>query len=130
VETPGTQPAHWSLALRIAFRFSFCYLVLYNLPDPPGRINILNAIPGGNFLANWYAKPWHLLIPWVATHTFAVTGRAATYFPTGSGDTTKDYVQEFLFLTISALATVIWSVADRKRENYQTLYKWLHLFVR
>jgi hypothetical protein len=33
-------------------------------------------------------------------------------------------------LVFAAVATVIWSILDRRRENYVTLYKWFRLFIR
>jgi len=33
-------------------------------------------------------------------------------------------------LVVAVLATVAWSILDRKRENYVTLYKWFRLFIR
>ena len=50
-----------------------------------------------------YVNLWHAIVPWVATHIFHVTGRAATYVQTGSGDTTLRYIQNLLF-TVLALA--------------------------
>ncbi|HKM84798.1 MAG TPA: hypothetical protein VJW96_01230 [Terriglobales bacterium] len=62
-----------------------------------------------------------------------------TYFPcqaplvysgSGSGDKTFDWVLAFCLLVFAALATAIWSLLDRRRENYATLYKWFRLFIR
>jgi hypothetical protein len=36
----------------------------------------------------------------------------------------------FRLLVVTALATGIWSVLDRKRENYVALHKWFRLFIR
>jgi uncharacterized membrane protein YphA (DoxX/SURF4 family) len=36
----------------------------------------------------------------------------------------------FCLLVIATVATVVWSVLDRKRENYVTLYKWFRLAIR
>ena len=123
-----THPS-WSLLRRVVFRFVCCYWVLYALPDT-GRVSIAYVIPGAAFVLKPYVNFCHAVIPWVATHLFHVTGRAATYFPTGSGDTTLDYVQNFLFLAVSLAATILWSILDRHRPDYRTLYNWLHLLVR
>src|SRR5215467_3593595 len=58
----------WSLIHRVAFRFVFCYFVLYCMP------NI-----------------WHPIASWVAIHVFHLSGERVTYFATGSGDTTLAY---------------------------------------
>src|ERR1700685_4614946 len=122
--------APWSIGRRIVFRFVCCYLLLYMAPDPPGRLDLIDVIPGGAYIANVYGGVWDKLIPWVAVHIFHVGGKAATYFPTGSGDTTLDYIENLLFLVIAGLATVVWSLADHKRKDYRRLYPWLRLAVR
>jgi len=125
-----TETPHWSLAHRIVFRFLCCYLLLYMAPDPPGRIDLVDVIPGGSYVANAYGGLWHKLVPWVAIHIFHLTGKATTYFLTGSGDTTLDYIENLLFVVFAAVAVLVWSLADRKREDYRTLHSWLRLAVR
>jgi uncharacterized membrane protein YphA (DoxX/SURF4 family) len=128
VEAPAADPS-WSLAHRILFRFVCCYWVLYALPEG-GRVWILSAVPGIDFVMKPYTAMWHAVVPWVATHFFYITGRPATYFPTGSGDTTLQYIHNLLYVVVALLATVIWSVLDRRRTDYRALHAWLHLLVR
>ncbi len=124
------QVRRWSLLERMAFRFAFAYLILYCLPGN-GRVSLLAAIPAGaERLTNWAEAPWHALCPWVAIHIFHLTGPITRYHPTGSGDTTLDYVQVFCFAVIAIFATVVWSILDRHRPNYRALYAWLRLVVR
>ena len=120
------QPARWSLAHRLAFRFFCCYWILYALPEP-GRVGL---IPFGDFLFKPYGKLWHALAPWVATHVFHIAGAPATYFRTGSGDTTLQYVHNLLYVVVALAATAVWSVLDRRRPNYRTLGAWLRVLVR
>jgi hypothetical protein len=82
---PEVAPAVWSLPKRVLFRFVFCYFGLYSMPEMGP---IADSIPGGAFVTKWYVNMWHAIVPWIATRVFHVTGQAATYFPTGSGDTT------------------------------------------
>src|SRR5438270_747377 len=82
-----TTPERWSLLHRVLFRFLCSYLLLYCMPET-GRVNILGGIPGGQLLEKPATGLWHAICPWVAIHVFGVTGRPATYFLTGSGDTT------------------------------------------
>jgi hypothetical protein len=118
----------WSLPRRVLFRFLFCYWLLYGLPES-GRVNVLGSIPGSQFAIK-YVNLWHAIVPWVATHVFHVTGRAATYFVTGSGDTTLQYIHNLLYLVVSLVATIVWSILDRRRTDYRTLDGWLRLLVR
>jgi len=125
-----TAARDWSLAHRIVFRFVCVYFLLYMLPDPPGRLDLVDVIPGGSYVANAYGGLWHKLAPWVAIHIFHLSGKATTYFPTGSGDTTLDYIENLLFAIFAAMATVVWSLADRRRQDYRLLHSWLRLAVR
>jgi hypothetical protein len=132
-------PERWSLLRRVLFRFAFVYLILYCWPEA-GRSNLLDAIPSygdgaGNEddslgLTKLAEAPFHALTPWVAVHIFHRHGAITKYHLTGSGDTTLDYVLAFCFATIAAFATLIWSLLDRRRPNYRTLYAWLRLLVR
>jgi hypothetical protein len=89
-------PARWSLAHRLAFRFFCCYWILYALPEP-GRVGL---IPFG-FLFKPYTKMWHAVVPLAATHVFHIAGVPATYFRTGSGDTTLQYVHNLLYVVVA-----------------------------
>ncbi|HUA60679.1 MAG TPA: hypothetical protein VML19_18085 [Verrucomicrobiae bacterium] len=119
----------WPLRLRIAFRFCCCYLLLYSLPST-GAVSIFQSFPSGEKIARPYVALWHAINPWVAIHVFHLSGQRVTYFPTGSGDTTLDYIQNLLYLLIAVAATLIWSVLDRRRPHYRELYPWLRLLVR
>jgi hypothetical protein len=95
---------------------------------------VFDAIPnfgvGSMNLTKLMEIPWRALCPWVAVHIFHLHGAVTQYHPTGSGDTTLDYVLVFCFATIAAFVTVVWSLLDRRRPNYRTLYAWLRLLVR
>jgi len=129
VAQPAAETRPWSLAHRFLFRVVCCYWVLYALPES-GRISILFNIPGARFATQAYIKMWHSFIPWVAVYFFHVSGRPATYFPTGSGDTTLGYISNLLYILISLAAALVWSVLDRRRPDYRKLHGWLRLLVR
>jgi len=132
-------PERWSPINRVLFRFAFVYLILYCWPEA-GRTSLLDAIP--NFgvgaaneddslhLVKLAEAPFHALSPWVAVRVFHLTGPVTKYHPTGSGDTTLDYVSVFCFASIAAFVTLLWSILDRRRPNYRTMYAWLRLLVR
>jgi len=129
----------WSLSARVLFRFAFVYLILYCWPYG-GKVNLFAAIPGFLFgAANEYAfvaltqlmeAPWRALCPWVAVHVFHLHGAVTQYHPTGSGDTTLDNLLLFCIAVIAAFGAMVWSILDRRRPNYTTLYAWLRLLVR
>jgi hypothetical protein len=116
--------APWSLPRRILFRFICFYLVLYIAS------NMAPLAPDVPWLTNAWNVVWHKLVPWAAIHMFHLSGKATTYFDTGSGDTTLDYVQTLLFVVFSVSAAVIWSLADHRRKDYRWLHSWLRVLVR
>jgi uncharacterized membrane protein YphA (DoxX/SURF4 family) len=121
--TVGAAAApRWSLSLRIAFRFAFSYFLLYCAPFP------LMWIPFGERAGEWVSA-WHVIVPWVAAHLLHLP-RPITVFENGSGDTTYNWIQVGCFLVIASLATVLWSVLDRKRPSYDRLYRWSRLYLR
>lgn len=126
---PEQDPATWSFAHRVFFRFFTTYFLLYSLPSR-GRISIFQSFPFGATLFGWYVSLWRAICPWVGSHVFHLTGRVITYFPTGSGDTTLNYIENLLFVLVALTATLIWSVVDRKRRDYRQLEPWLRLMVR
>jgi uncharacterized membrane protein YphA (DoxX/SURF4 family) len=119
----ATSAPRWSLSLLIAFRFAFAYFLLYCAPFP------LTWIPYADQTGGWVDGFWHVVVPWVAAHVLHLS-RPITIFENGSGDTTYDWVQVGCFLVIAALATVLWSVLDRKRPSYDRLYRWSRLYLR
>jgi hypothetical protein len=119
-----TSPARdWRLSSRIMFRFAFAYLVLYNLPFP------VNAIPNAEFVDRVYTSLWNWVVPWVGAHVLHLSYEI-TVLPNGSGDTTWNYVQVFCFFILAVIATIAWSLLDRKRQSYTRLYDWLRVYVR
>ncbi len=121
------EKAHWNLTTRIAFRFCFVYFGLYCLLTQVlgGLIPLPNVdLPDPSTL--W---PIRQIVFWTAAHVFRVS-QPLMYQASGSGDRTYDWVLQFCILVIALLATAIWSLLDRKRENYTTAYKWFRLFIR
>jgi len=105
--TPQPEPIEpWSLVKRVAFRLVYLYWVFYLLP---------------------VSRP---LAPWVAIHIFHLSGAVATYRPTGSGDTTLDYIQNLIVATLAVAGALVWSILDRQRQSYAKLHPSLILLLR
>ena len=111
----------WHPFTRTAFRFAFVYLLLYNLPFP------LTALPYVDKAAEWYNSFWTWIVPRLARAAFNI--EVASVF-NGSGDRTYDYLLVACLLLISLVITIVWTIFDRKRLSYPTLYRWLNLYVR
>jgi hypothetical protein len=113
----------WSLATRIAFRFLFVYLGIYNI----GLFWQIVLSEKAYELWQKYIALWGAIVRPVALQVFGVK---ADVLPNGSGDTTFDYVLVFVYASIAAIATLLWSVLDRNRPNYTTLYAWFRTYIR
>jgi len=114
----------WSLATRILFRMSVAYFGVYVL---------FTQMLGSMTLANWtprlqVAWPMKDIVLWTAKRVFHIDRELVLF--SGSGDKTYDWVQAFCMLVIAALATVVWSVVDRRRRAYPGVHKWFYLFIR
>ena len=121
------QAPRWSFVTRIAFRFCFVYFGLYCLSTQILGSLFTNPevdVPDPSTL--W---PMRQIIFWTAAHIFRVA-HPLVYSGSGSGDKTFDWVAAFCLLIFAVLATLIWSLLDRRRENYVTLHKWFRVGIR
>ena len=76
-----------------------------------------------------FESMWQQIVPWFAEHLLGLPQKI-TVFTNGSGDTTYNYVSLLCYLIIAAIITIIWSIADRKRPNYNKLLHWFIVLVR
>ena len=111
----------WHPFTRTAFRFAFVYLVLYNLPFP------FNVFPYVDKVGSFYDSFWTRLVPRLAR---TVLHKEVSTVFNGSGDRTFDFLLVACLLLIALIITIIWTLLDRKRLAYPTLYRWLNLYVR
>lgn len=118
---------YWSLGLRVACRFCFVYFGLYCICTQ--IFGGLISIPKMETIDLSSLWPMRQITFWTAAHIFHAK-LPLVYTGSGSGDKTFDWVLAFCLLVLAALATAIWSVLDRQRENYVTLYKWFRVFIR
>ena len=124
---PEPRPPRWSPIFRIAFRFCFVYFALFGLTTQIfGELFPIPNIEIPDPATLWPLRP---VVFWTAAHVFGVR-RTLVDSGSGSGDKTFDWVLTFCLLVFAAFATAVWSVLDRKRENYTALNKWFRLFLR
>lgn len=120
----------WHLHTRIAFRFGYVYFGLCSL------YFALYTFAVVGFVGQWLperAGVWRMiaLAPvarWVGTHVFGVD--AELRLDSGSGDQAGIWVLVFCGLVVSAAATAVWSVLDRRRTSYPRLSAWFFVFLR
>jgi uncharacterized membrane protein YphA (DoxX/SURF4 family) len=124
---PQVSAVPWTLACRVAFRFCFMYLGLFCLSTQIfGNLVPLPGVDLPDLATVWPMRP---IILWACAHILRIT-HPLVCADTGSGDRTFDWVLVFCLLIVAAAATGVWSILDRKRENYSALYKWFRLFIR
>jgi len=117
----------WHPLTRLAFRFTFVYFGLYCLVSHMLVYLFLlpNTLPGQGLGTQGSLFD---LTAWVGENIFGI--QEPLVFAGNSRDTNFFWVQLFLVLFIAVAATIVWSVLDRRRKNYDTLHKWFRLFIR
>jgi hypothetical protein len=121
--------APWSWLRRLGFRFSFSYWVLFALLN--GNVTLFLVLPViGWPIQRGLDAPGRALTQAVADSFFHLTGVAARWHPSGSGDKALDYIKLLCFVGVAAVATLAWSAADRDRRDYRTLHLWLRWLLR
>jgi uncharacterized membrane protein YphA (DoxX/SURF4 family) len=122
---PGTPVQRWTLLQRVAFRFSVLYFGLFCIFDQP-LATFVPMLDIDSFYTIW---PIRQIVFWVGAHIFHAQP-PLVYTGSGSGDKAYDWLFLFVLLVVSALGTLVWTILDRKRENYAIAYAWFRVFVR
>jgi len=137
VSIPGQQSDQrtderttWPLATRVAFRFCFAYLGLFCLWF--AQITFVFTGIAGELLPDqaimWQMVTLEPVTGWVGRHVLGVD--SVIHQDSGSGDQAAVWVGVFCLLVVAVIATVIWSVLDRRRTEYSRLSAWFLVFLR
>ncbi len=122
--------ARWTLGTLLAFRFAFCYFVLYALCcDNATAWDALLPVVGG-YPAGWLHWPFEHAALWLGQHVFHLTGVAAKLHGGGSGDRAVDWIALGVMFVVAVVATLLWTVLDRRRKAYPTLFGWFRFILR
>ena len=113
----------WSNPKKVVFRFLFSYITLFVIFINNG------AYPFWDKIMTFPTKWLQIFIPWVGKNILNLS-YDITVFTNGSGDTTYDYVIVLCVFISAFFGTIIWSLLDRKRQNYKALYYWITTAVR
>ena len=130
----GTQTLpHWSPSHRFLFRIAFlyfcCFIFLY------GNGTIFDVLPIiGHWVDNYSTWTLNHAAAWCAVHLFHLTGIAASWQNTGSGDTALNWIVNGLFVLLAVGGGILWTAISilrgNRRTEYQTLYAWLRFGLR
>lgn len=121
----GLSQSNLGLVQRIAFRFSFAYWLLYSLLEPLPR---LIPFSYGYKLNQLYDSFVNKAVHWTANNVLGITQLFTG--PTGSGDTTVDYIKLLLFFTLACVVAVVWSAVDWRRTDHPWLKDLLRSYLR
>jgi hypothetical protein len=102
--------ANWGIARRIGFRFLAIFTALSVAPFP------LDLIPESDWLRDAVDDGSAWLIGRFAESVLGIAAPAS--LGNGSGDRTIDYLYLLLAAIVAALATIAWSIVDRRRPGY------------
>lgn len=131
--TAATPPTPWSPAtlfgFRIAFLYFFCFIFL------SGNGTLFGAFPVvGGWIQGKLNWPFNHLSEFTGQHLFHLTGIAAHWHPSESGDTTMNWIQNGLFLTFALAGGILWTfialLRNNPRTEYRTLDSWLRFLLR
>jgi len=129
-------PRRWSFGTRLAFRFSFCYLMIYALGCANATLWEVIPFHIGEHIETWLAWPFFHGAQWLGQHLFHLTGVGAKLHDTGSGDTILNWIAVGIMLAVAILATLIWTaIAElrspaRRSLAYPRLFFWFRLTLR
>ncbi|MEV4130361.1 DoxX family protein [Nocardia sp. NPDC049707] len=127
---PPERPARWHPLTRIAFRFSFVYFGLFCLLFTQILFVFLGPIARSlpDKAVIWEFRALRPIVEPVGRLLFDTD--VVLREDSGSGD--QYFVWSFVFCVLIAavVATLVWTVLDRRRPNYRQLQAWFLLFIR
>ena len=131
--TAAASPAPWSPATRFGFRVAFLYFFCFNFLSGNGSLFDVFPVVGGWIQSklNW---PFNHLSEFTGQHLFHLTGIAAHWHPSESGDTMMNWIQNGLFVTFALAGGIVWTfialLRNNPRTEYRTLDSWLRFLLR
>jgi hypothetical protein len=129
---PPKRP-HWTalerVGFRIAFLYFFCFLFLF------GNGTLFAVFPVvGDWINNKLSWPFNTLSEWTGQHVFHLSGLAAHWNLTHSGDSALNWILNGLFVLFALAGGLLWTAVaalrGNRRTEYRTLYAWLRFLLR
>ena len=126
MENLPAQILPWNIYKKIALRFAFIFFILF--------IVLLDWSVNPVFEYFYYegnlARFLDSIISWVGNNLFHISYTIISPYDGQHNDRTYIYLLYFTMAAIAVIGTTAWSVLDRKRLNYETLYYWLTVIIR
>lgn len=125
----AAPPAPWSPSTRFGFRIAFLYFFCFIAFDSNGTL--LQAFPVvGGWIQDKLNWPFNHLSEFIGRHLFHLTGIAAHWHPSESGDTAMNWIQNGLLLAFALAGGILWTAIAHLRNNRRTEYRTLHAWLR
>lgn len=121
-----SQTSPWNVYQKFAFRFVFIFFILFIVCLDWSVNSILSNFYYNGNLAEFLDS----VISWAGKQLFHIQYTIISPYDGQHNDRVYIYLLYFIMAVIGVFGAIIWSVLDRKRTNYQTLYYWLTVFVR
>ncbi len=121
-ETFEAPSAVWPLWRKILFRFFFIYILFQIIPWG------IDIIPGIGFITKYYYKANEWIVTFANANLFHV--KKILIPLNGSGDTSFGWAAQWTMLCLALSGCFIWTLIDRRRNNYSKLNYWLCLVTR
>ncbi len=113
----------WSSSKKILFRFCFVFFILIILIQNNG------AYPFWYYIWMIPEQIFAKLVPWLGKEVLGIKYIIGTE-PSGSGDTTYDWLKLLFILILSSFGSFFWGIFSKPTKNYDKLYYYLTLAVR
>jgi len=120
------QTAHWRVYQKIGFRFAFIFFLLFIVFLDWSVNPVFTYLYYEGNLAGFLDG----VISWVGKYVFRIHYIIISPYDAQHNDRTYIYLLYFTMAAIALMGTILWSVLDKKRTNYATLYYWITTIVR
>lgn len=121
-----SQTPSWNVFEKFAFRFVSIFFILFIVLLDWSVNSILSYVYYEGQLAEFLDH----IISWTGKHLFHISYTIISPYDGQHNDRVYIYLLYFFMLVTSFLGAITWSVWDRKRTNYETLYYWLTVILR
>ena len=112
VDAYSQPPLIWKPYQKVLFRISFIFFILMSIPESP----------------DWYTQVF--TFDWTSLHYRDLYDIARFQPSLTRGAGYYGYADWLILLVVAILGGTIWSLADKKRNEYNVLFYWLTVIIR
>ena len=116
----------WNALEKLGFRFAFLFIILF-IVLLDWSVNVVFALL---YYELGMAQLLDSVVGAVGRHVFGIAGTIVSPYDGQHNDRVYIYLLYGIMTVVALVGTAIWSVLDRHRPHYRTLYYWLTTIVR